>query len=193
MRQPCCGRPVGYAAAISVIAITQCRFAHRKVERRPWPLRPRDVAKPIQLNGRSPCFGPTFSPLPQSRPSQPLCLRLRPRPPASALAAASTAAPATAFNAAENIRRRRCHPQDMSTSSTPQKITMLLRASVLALAMITTLATTALVSSPASASWSFGRGTHGASDDWESHLGRSHSFAPLCRKAGGEQEARVRR
>jgi hypothetical protein len=35
--------------------------------------------------------------------------------------------------------------------STPQEITMLLRASILALAMITTLATTALVSTPASA------------------------------------------
>jgi hypothetical protein len=34
---------------------------------------------------------------------------------------------------------------------------MLLRASILALAMITTLATTALVTTPASASWSFGR------------------------------------
>jgi hypothetical protein len=69
---------------------------------------------------------------------------------------------------------------------------MLPRASVLALAMITTLATTALVSSPASASWSFGRGIH-AGDDWESHLGRSHGFSAFVRKAGGEQEVRVRR
>jgi hypothetical protein len=54
---------------------------------------------------------------------------------------------------------------------------MLLRASVLALAMITTLATPALMSTPASASWSFGRGIH-AGDDWESHT-RNHGFAPL--------------
>ncbi len=58
---------------------------------------------------------------------------------------------------------------------------MLLRASVLALATISTLATTALVSSPASA-WQWddahiGRSVHGAGDDWESHLGRSHPFA----------------
>jgi hypothetical protein len=52
---------------------------------------------------------------------------------------------------------------------------MLLRASVLALATISTLATTALVSTPASAGFSLGRGIH-ASDDWESHI-RSHGFS----------------
>ena len=68
---------------------------------------------------------------------------------------------------------------------------MLLRASILALAMITTLATTALVSTPASAGSSFGRGIH-AGDDWESHTrngtfsrsfhgGASHGFQ-CCRK-----------
>jgi hypothetical protein len=67
---------------------------------------------------------------------------------------------------------------------------MLLRASVLALTMITTLATAALVSTPASASFSFGRGIH---DDWTQgrnatrtfvrsiHAGASHGFQ-CCRK-----------
>ncbi len=66
---------------------------------------------------------------------------------------------------------------------------MLLRASILALAIITTLATTALVSTPASASFSFGRGIH-AGDDWTQgrnatrtfvHGGASHGFQ-CCRK-----------
>jgi hypothetical protein len=62
----------------------------------------------------------------------------------------------------------------------------MLRTTILAVAMITTLTTAALVSSPASA-FSFGRGAHSASDDWELHLGRSvrgfasHGFQ-CCRK-----------
>lgn len=50
---------------------------------------------------------------------------------------------------------------------------MLLRASVIALAMIATLATSALVSTPASASWSFGNHTnHGVQCSGEHFRGR---------------------
>jgi hypothetical protein len=68
---------------------------------------------------------------------------------------------------------RALRPTVVSINSTPQEITMLLRASILALAMITTLATTALVSTPASAktanvNWGDGR-IHGGWDIGAKH------------------------
>ena len=55
------------------------------------------------------------------------------------------------------------------------------RTCILALAMITTLASTALVSSPASAyQWDdahIGRSVHMVGDAWYTHIGRSHPFA----------------
>jgi hypothetical protein len=70
-------------------------------------------------------------------------------------------------------RTRALRPTVVSTNSTRKETTMLLRVSILALAMITTLATTALVSTPASAktvnvNWGDGR-IHGGWDIGAKH------------------------
>ena len=62
---------------------------------------------------------------------------------------------------------------------------MFLRASILVLAAIATLASTALVPTSASArpvraGWNISSGVH--------HSYENHKIRPFCRKAGGEQE-----